>query len=270
MRTFDYQSPISLSDATAALASEPEARLLAGGMTLIPALKMRLAAPSALVDLGRLNDLRGIKVAGNVVTLGAMTTHAEVAVSSDVRKAIPALAELAGGIGDPQVRNRGTIGGSIANNDPAADYPAALLGLAATVATTKRTIPAGAFFSAMFETALDKGEIVTAINFPVPLAAAYEKFRSPASRYALVGVFIARTTGGVRVAVTGAAPCVFRSTEIESALSAKFTPEAIGGVRISSAGLNSDVHGDADYRAHLIGVLAKRAVERVLGISEKR
>jgi len=270
MRSFDYHSPTSLSAASAALAAEPEARLLAGGMTLIPALKMRLAEPAALVDLGRLGDLRGIKVAGNVVTMGAMTTHAEVAASPDVRRAIPALAELAGGIGDPQVRNRGTIGGSIANNDPAADYPAALLGLAATVATTKRTIPAGAFFSGMFETALDKGEIVTAINFPVPLAAAYEKFRSPASRYALVGVFVARTTGGVRVAVTGAAPCVFRATEIEAALSAKFTPEVLAGLRIPSSGLNADVHGDADYRAHLIAVLAKRAVEKVLGVAEKR
>jgi carbon-monoxide dehydrogenase medium subunit len=192
-----------------------------------------------------------------------MARHAVVAGSSSVRRAIPTLADLAGGIGDPQVRNRGTLGGAIANNDPAADYPAALLALAATVTTSKRRIAADKFFVGMFETALDAGEIVTEVSFPVPFMAAYEKFRSPASRYALVGVFVARTATGVRVAVTGAAPCVFRATAIEAALTEKFAAEVLTSVRISADGLNADMHGDAQYRAHLIGVLARRAVSRL-------
>jgi carbon-monoxide dehydrogenase medium subunit len=270
MRSFDYQRPASLAEVSAALAATPEARLLAGGMTLIPTLKMRLASPTALVDLGGLAELRGIRVGNGVVTVGAMTRHTDIERSAAVRGAIPALAELAAGIGDPQVRNRGTIGGSIANNDPSADYPAAVLGLAASVTTNKRTIPADDFFVSMFETALGAGEIITAVSFPVPLAAAYEKFRSPASRYALVGVFVARTSAGVRIAVTGAAPCVFRATSIEAALSEKFAPEAVARVRVAAKGLNADMHGDADYRAHLIGVLARRAVDRALATSGKR
>jgi aerobic carbon-monoxide dehydrogenase medium subunit len=270
MRSFDYYRPKNLAEIGAALASSPEARPFAGGMTLIPALKLRLAAPSALVDLGGIAELRGIKVASGSVTVGAMTRHVEVERSAEIRSAIPALADLAGGIGDPQVRNRGTIGGSIANNDPAADYPAALLGLGATVATTKRSIPADSFFTGMFETALAAGEIITGVSFPVPLAAAYEKFRSPASRYALVGVFVAKTKTGVRVAVTGAAPCAFRAKRIEAALSEKFAPEMISSIRVPADGLNSDMHGDAEYRAHLIGVLAKRAVEKSLAAGGKR
>jgi carbon-monoxide dehydrogenase medium subunit len=210
-----------------------------------------------------------IRMGKSEVSIGAMARHSEVAGSSSVRRAIPALVELAGGIGDPQVRNRGTLGGTIANNDPAADYPAALLGLAATVTTNKRRIAADKFFVGMFETALDAGEIVVEVSFPVPLMAAYEKFRSPASRYALVGVFVARTAAGVRVAVTGAAPCVFRATAIESTLSERFAAEVLAGVRISADGLNSDMHGDAQYRAHLIGVLARRAVSR-LASDQKR
>jgi len=263
MRTFEYQRPSSLAAAAAALVTSSEARLLAGGMTLIPAMKLRLTAPAALVDLSGLPELRGIKVDAKSVTVGAMTRHAEVAESVEVKRAIPALAALAGGIGDPQVRNRGTLGGSIANNDPAADYPAALVGLGATVTTNKRSIAAESFFVDLFETALGAGEIVTAVSFPIPAAAAYEKFRSPASRYALVGVFVARTASGVRVAVTGAAPCVFRAKPIESALSERFSPEALAGLRFPTDELNSDLHGDAQYRAHLIGVLARRAVARL-------
>jgi carbon-monoxide dehydrogenase medium subunit len=264
MRSFDYHRPSSLSELSAALAATPEARPLAGGMTLIPTLKMRLAAPPALVDLRALPELRGINVASGAVTVGAMTTHAEIERSSEIRKVLPALAELAGGIGDPQVRNRGTIGGSLANNDPAADYPAAVLGLNATIKTNKRSIPAESFFVGMFETALQPGEIITSVSFPVPTGAAYEKFRSPASRYALVGVFVARTPSGVRVAVTGAAPSVFRAKTIESALTEKFSPDVLANFRVRADGLNSDIHGDADFRAHLISVLAKRAAAKIL------
>jgi aerobic carbon-monoxide dehydrogenase medium subunit len=263
MRTFEYQRPSSLAAAGAALAASPEARLLAGGMTLIPAMKLRLATPAALVDLSGLPELRRIKVDAKSVSIGAMTRHAEVADSAEVKRAIPALAALAGGIGDPQVRNRGTLGGSIANNDPAADYPAALVGLGATVTTSKRSVGAEGFFLGLFETALAAGEIVTSVSFPIPVAAAYEKFRSPASRYALVGVFVARTASGVRVAVTGAGPCVFRAKTIESALSERFSAEALAGLRFPTDGLNADLHGDAQYRAHLIGVLARRAVSKL-------
>ena len=265
MRSFDYHRPTSLSEASAVLAAAPDARPLAGGLTLIPTLKMRLATPPALVDLRSLSELRGIRVSAEAVTIGAMTSHAEIDRSAEVRRAIPALADLAGGIGDPQVRNRGTLGGSIANNDPSADYPAAVLGLGATVFTNTRKIAADAFFTGMFETALKPGEIITGVSFPVPSGgAAYEKFRSPASRYALVGVFVAKTTGGVRVAVTGAASAVFRATAFEAALSEQFSVEALARVRVPAAGLNSDMHGDADYRAHLIGVLARRAVGKIL------
>jgi len=270
MRTFDYHRPASLTEVSAALKATPDARLLAGGMTLIPALKLRLATPQALVDLSAIADLRGLRVSGGVVTVGAMTRHAELERSAEVRAVIPALTDLAGSIGDPQVRNRGTIGGSIANNDPSADYPAAVLGLGATITTNQRSIPADDFFTGMFDTALKPGEIVTAVNFPVPSAAAYEKFRSPASRYALVGVFVARTPKGVRVAVTGAGPCVFRVPAMETALTEKFAAEALASIRTPADGLNSDMHADAQYRAHLVGVLARRAVESMLAAAAKR
>jgi len=260
MRSFDYHRPSTLSEAGKALSAAPEARVLAGGMTLVPAMKMRLTTPSALVDIGGISELKGVRAGSGEITVGAMTRHVDVAMSADVRRLVPALAALAGGIGDPQVRNRGTLGGSIANNDPAADYPAALLGLGATVITSKRKIPAEKFFTGMFETALEAGEIVQQVSFPVPALAAYEKFRSPASRYALVGVFVAKFPTGVRVAVTGAAPGVFRATPIETVLSERFAPEALDGFRFPAAGLNSDMHGDADFRANLIGVLARRAV----------
>lgn len=263
MRAFEYQRPESLRDASAALGAGTDTRPLAGGMTLIPAMKMRLSTPETVVDLGGLGELRGIRVSSSGIAIGAMTKHAEVAGSSEVRAAIPALAALAGGIGDPQVRNRGTVGGSIANNDPAADYPAAVLALDATVKTTMRSIPAAEFFTGMFETALKPGEIITEVVFPLPVAAAYEKFRSNASRYALVGVFVARSAAGTRVAVTGAASRVFRATHLERALDEKFSAEALAKVRFPSEGLNSDLHADAEYRAHLIGVLAQRAVAKL-------
>ncbi len=229
-------------------------------MTLIPTLKQRLARPSDLIDLGGIAELRGIKRESNAVVVGAMTRHVEVATSDAVKGAIPALAQLAGMIGDPAVRNRGTIGGSIANNDPAADYPAAVLGLGATVVTNKRRIAADDFFKGMFETALGPDEIITAVSFPVPEKAAYTKFRNPASRYAIVGVFVAKTAGGVRVAVTGAGPVVFRQKEMEAALGKSFTADAVANIKVRPDGLNSDIHASAEYRAHLVTVMAKRAV----------
>ena len=264
MYSFNYQKAKSVADAAALLAKNNDARPLAGGQSLIAAMKLRLAQPSDVVDLGTIAELRGIKVDGKNVSIGAMTRHAEVAVSAEVRKAIPALASLAGGIGDRQVRNMGTIGGSLANNDPAADYPAAVLGLAATVVTNKRKIPADDFFKGMYETALEQGELITAVSFPVPRRAAYMKFRNPASRYAIVGVFVADSGNGVRVAVTGAAPSVFRAPEMEKALAAKFAPESVANVKVSPDSLNSDMHAKADYRAHLITVMARRAVEAAL------
>ena len=260
MYAFQYHRPTSLAEAQKLLEKAADGRFLAGGMTLIPTLKQRLASPSDLVDLGAIQEIRGIKVNGKSVRIGAMTPHAAVAHSAEVRKAIPALADLADGIGDPQVRNRGTIGGSIANNDPAADYPGAVVALNATVHTSRRTIAADEFFKGMFETALESGEILTAVSFPVPEKAAYAKFPNPASRYALVGVFVAKTGSGVRVAVTGAGPCVFRATDLEKALTANFSADALKGVKIAADDLNSDIHAAADYRAHLIGVMARRAV----------
>ena len=260
MYSFEYQKAGSVADA--AKAATGEAKLVAGGMTLIPTLKLRLAQPSKLVDLGGVKDLVGIKAEGGGVTIGAMTTHAAVANSADVKKAIPALAALAGGIGDPAVRNRGTIGGSVANNDPAADYPAACVALGATIVTSKRKIAAADFFKGLFETALEEGEVITAISFPAPEKANYQKFRNPASRYALVGVFVAKTKGGVRVAVTGAGEGgVFRKKSFEEALAKSFAGSALDGVKVDAKGLNSDIHASADYRAHLIKVMAKRAVD---------
>ena len=260
MHDFTYHRPTSLADAAKALGGASEAKIIAGGMTLVPTMKQRLASPSDLIDLAGIAELKGIKLEGNTVTIGAMTTHAEVADSADVKKTIPALAALAAGIGDPQVRHRGTIGGSISNNDPAADYPAAILGLDATIVTNKRKIKADDFFKGMFETALAGDEIVISVSFPKPEKAGYAKFPNPASRYAMVGVMVAKTAGGVRVAVTGAGPSVFRQKDMEKALSGSFSADALKGVTVDSNGLNSDIHGAADYRAHLGGVMAGRAV----------
>jgi carbon-monoxide dehydrogenase medium subunit len=261
MYDFDYQRPSSVADAVKAIKANEDAKLVAGGMTLIPTLKLRLAKPAALVDLGALKDLVGIRVWGGSVMIGAMTPHGVVAASPEVRKAIPALADLAGEIGDPAVRNRGTIGGSISNNDPAADYPAGLLGLGATVQTNERAIAADEFFKGMFETALRPGEIVTGVNFPVAGKAAYMKFPNPASRYAMVGVFVSSGAQGIRVAVTGAAPCVFRWKEAEAALTKNWSVASVENLKHKPDGLNADIHGSAEYRAHLIGVMTKRAVQ---------
>ena len=260
MYNFAYHRPASLADAVQALKSAEDGRLLAGGMTLIPTLKQRLAAPSDLIDLGAIAELKGIKEDGDAILVGALTPHAEVAGSEIVRRTIPALAALAEGIGDPQVRNRGTIGGSIANNDPAADYPAAVLGLDATVRTDRREIRADDFFKGLFETALEPDEIITAVVFPKPEKAGYAKFANPASRYAMVGVMVARTGGSVRVAVTGAGPGVFRVPEMEAALASNFSPDAVKNIKVPADGLNSDMHGSAEYRAHLVSVMAARAV----------
>ncbi len=261
MYDFTYHRPKSLAEAARLLAGNDEAKLVAGGMTLIPTLKQRLARPTDLVDLAAIAELKGIKRDGDAVVVGAMTPHADVAASAEVKKAIPALAHLADLIGDPQVRNRGTLGGSISNADPAADYPAGVVGLGATVVTNNRKIAADEFFKGLFETALEPGEIVTSVSFPVPEKAGYAKFPNPASRYAVVGVFVARTGGGVRVAVTGAGPSVFRSKEMEAALAKDFSPKALDGIKVAAKGLNSDIHASAEYRAHLVGVMAKRAVQ---------
>ncbi|MDD9879130.1 MAG: xanthine dehydrogenase family protein subunit M [Magnetovibrio sp.] len=263
MHDFNFIQPKSAAAAADALAGAEDGQYMAGGQTLIPVLKQRLAMPTDVVDLSAIPGLAGIEVSGGAVRVGAMTTHAAVAASGAVRDAVPALAHLAGLIGDPHVRNRGTLGGSIANNDPAADYPAAVLGLGATVVTESREIAADDFFTDLFETALDDGELVTRVDFPVPDAAAYVKFPNPASRYAIVGVFVSRAGGAVRVAVTGAGPCVFRQAEMEAALSAEFSAEAIAGVAIAADDLNNDLHASAEYRAHLVGVMARRAVAEI-------
>jgi len=260
MYEFNYRRASSVSDAVASLAQSDDASYLAGGMTLIPVLKFRLAGPSDVIDLAGLGELKGIQTGDGAVTIGAMTTHATVAASADVRQAIPALADLAESIGDPQVRNRGTIGGSIANADPAADYPAAVLGLGATVHTNSRTIAGDDFFTGMFETALEPGELVTAVSFPVPERAAYMKFPNPASRYAVVGVMVSQGGDGVRVAVTGAGGSAFRVPEMEQALAGNFAPESVADISVSADGLNEDLHASAEYRAHLVTVMAKRAV----------
>lgn len=265
MYAFNYHRPSSLADAAKLLGSASDGKFIAGGQTLLPTLKNRLASPSDLVDLGGIAELGGISVSGGTVTIGAITRHAAVAASTEVKSAIPALARLAGLIGDPQVRNMGTIGGSVANNDPAADYPSAVLGLNATVHTNTRKVSADSFFTGLFETALQEGEIITRIEFPQPKRAGYEKFRNPASRYAMVGVFVAETASGVRVAVTGAGPCVFRHAEMEAALTKSFSPDALKGIKTDPAKMNSDIHGSAEYRAHLVGVVARRAVQNALG-----
>lgn len=264
MYAFQYRKAKSADDAVSALAADSDAKILAGGQSLVAAMKLRLAQPSALIDLGTIADLRYVKVSATEVTIGAMTTHAAVAASPELKKAIPALAALAGDIGDRQVRNMGTCGGSIANNDPAADYPAACQGLGATIITNKRKISADDFFKDLYETALDAGEIITAVSFPIPKRAAYMKFKNPASRFALVGVFVAEAADGPRVAVTGAGPGVFRVKDMEQALAKKFAPESVASIKVPADNLNADMHAQADYRAHLVTVMAKRAVEKAL------
>jgi carbon-monoxide dehydrogenase medium subunit len=261
MYEFNYHRPASLDEAKKILAANDEAKLLAGGMTLLPTMKMRLARPSDLVDLSAISELNGITDTGDAIIVGAMSRHAEVASSDVVKASIPALAELAEQIGDAQVRNRGTIGGSLANSDPAADYPAAVLGLGATVRTDQREIAADDYFQGMFETALAEGEMIVSVSFPKPKKAAYAKFPNPASRYAVVGVMVAVTSGGIRVAVTGAGACAFRATAFEEALTSAMTAEAIADLSVDAAELNSDLHASADYRAHLVTVMARRAVQ---------
>ena len=260
MYDFIYHRATSIGDAQSIFKNSEDPVYLAGGMTVLPTMKQRLANPSDVIDLGKIDGLTGVERDGDEIVVRAMTTHAAVAASLEVAAAIPALAALADSVGDPHVRNRGTIGGSIANNDPAADYPAALVGLGGTVVTTSKEVAADDFFTGMFETVLEPGELITAVRFPVPEAAHYMKFPNPASRYALVGVMVARTGGVVRVAVTGAGPCVFRIGEMEAALSANFRPEVIENIVVAADGLNSDIHAGSDYRAHLVGVMASRAV----------
>jgi carbon-monoxide dehydrogenase medium subunit len=262
MYAFDYKRPASVADAKAALSGD--ARFLAGGQSLIQAMKLRLSSSEALVDLGGIADLKTIRMDGANVVIGAMVTHAAVAMSDDVKRVVPALAELAAGIGDPMVRNMGTIGGSIANADPAACYPAGAVGLNATIHTNQRTIAADAFFTGLYETALQPGELITAVSFPPVAKAAYVKYKQPASRFALIGVFVAQTAAGVRVAVTGAKGSVFRATEIEAALAKSFTPEAAKAVKMPTSDINSDMHGTAEYRAAMISVMASRAVAAAL------
>jgi len=264
MYAFDYHRPSTIKEAASLARKHADAKLIAGGQSLVPALKLRLARVPALIDLADLPELRGVSLVGTSVVVGAMARHAEVANSRDVQVSLPALARLAAGIGDRQVRNAGTIGGALANNDPAADYPAAALGLGATVSTNKRDIAADKFFTGLYTTALKPGEIITKVSFPLVKRAAYVKFHNPASRYALVGVFVSESAGNVRVAVTGAASCVFRVKAMEKALAPRFAPEAIARVKVKPEDLNSDIHASAEYRSHLITVLAGRAVEAAL------
>ncbi len=261
MHNTTYHKASSAADAAAKLSGAEDGALLAGGQTLIPTMKQRLAAPSDLIDISGVDEMRGVTVSGSTVTIGAMTTHAEVAANKDLHAACHGIAELAGHIGDPAVRHKGTLGGSIANNDPAADYPAAMLALNATIKTDKREISADDYFTGMFSTALDEGEIITSVTFDAPEKCAYAKFPNPASRYAMCGVFVAKHGDAVRVAVTGAGEDgVFRAADMEAALSGNFSADALENIAVSSDGMLSDIHGDAAYRANLVKVMAKRAV----------
>jgi carbon-monoxide dehydrogenase medium subunit len=261
MYAFKFHRPTTVRQAAGLLTRQEEAKLLAGGHTLIPTMKLRLAGPKNIIDMSKIEGLSFIEVGARSVTIGALTKHFEVATSADVKASIPALADLASHIGDPAVRHRGTIGGSIANNDPNADYPAACLGLGATIITNKRRIAADEFFKGLFETALEPDEIITKVQFPKPNKAAYIKFPNPASRYALVGVFASKRGSEIRVAVTGAgANGVFRVPSFEEALKKRFGPKSLEGMTIPADGMGSDIHGSAEYRAHLVGVLARRAV----------
>jgi aerobic carbon-monoxide dehydrogenase medium subunit len=270
MYSFTYHRPGSARQAANLLAKNPEAKLLAGGHSLIPVMKLRLAKPSAIIDLNGIEDLSGVELKGRSISIGAMTRHADVANSQVVRDALPGLASVPASIGDPQVRNRGTIGGSVANNDPNADYPAACLGLGATIVTNKRRIAADDFFTGMFSTALEENEIILRINFPIAKKAAYEKFKHPASGFALVGVFAAKRGSDIRVAVTGAgANGVFRVKSFEEALKKRFSPKSLEGMTIPANGMNSDIHASAEYRAHLVSVLARRAVAKATARGEE-
>lgn len=263
MYAFTFEAPSSTAAAAQLIAQG--GKLLAGGQSLLPSMRLRLANPEKIVDLNGVAELAGIRREGNALVIGAMTRHMDVASSSDVKTSIPALADLAAHIGDRQVRARGTLGGSVANNDPAACYPSAVLGLGATVVTNRREIAADDFFVGMYTTALEEGEIITAIRFPIPQRAAYMKFKQPASRFSLVGVFVAQTDGGVRVAITGAAASVFRHAGLEAALNQSFTPQSAAAVKIDASDLNSDIHASAAYRANLISVQTQRAVQKMLG-----
>ncbi len=265
MKDFQFHRPSTVAEAVALLKAKPDAKLLSGGQSLIPVLKLDLAEPSDLISLAGIKELKDIRVDGDRVVIGALVTHDEVHRSPEVGKHIPALAKLAGWIGDAQVRNRGTLGGSVAHADPAADYPAALVALGATIATDRRKIAADDFFTGLFETALARDEIVTAVHFPIAKRAGYAKFAHRASKYALVGVMVAETAQGVRVAVTGAGAKVFRVPAMEAALGKKLAPDAIAGISVPASELNSDAEASADYRAHLIGVMAKRAIQAALG-----
>lgn len=265
MYEFNYHRPTSVADAKKLLDDSESASLLAGGMTLLPTMKLRLAQASDLVDLSGIDALQGIRRDGDVLEIGAMVRHADVAESDDVRSTIPALADLASMIGDAQVRHRGTLGGSLSNSDPAADYPAAVLGLGATIRTDQREIAADDYFLGMFDTALEPNEIVETVRFPIPKRAAYAKFPNPASRYAVVGVFVAETGTGVRVAVTGAGACAFRQADMEAALTSDFSAAAIDDITVDAVELNGDLHASPEYRAHLVGVMARRAVDAASG-----
>jgi len=261
MYEFKYQRPTSVRQAVNMLAKDPEAKLLAGGHSLLPVMKLRLAKPSALVDIGRVEGLNTIELKGRSIVIGALARHVDVANSPVVKEALPVLAEVAGMIGDPAVRHRGTLGGSLANNDPNADYPAVVLGLGATIITSKRRIAADDYFKGMFETALEPDEIITKVSFPLAKKAAYQKFKHPASGFALVGVFVSKRSSDIRVAVTGAgASGVFRVKSFEEALKKRFSAKSIEGMTVPADGMNTDIHGSAEYRAHLIGVLARRAL----------
>ncbi|MGD0419415.1 MAG: xanthine dehydrogenase family protein subunit M [Xanthobacteraceae bacterium] len=266
MYNFTFHRPETLRQAVNLLSKNADAKLLAGGHTLLPTMKLRLASPPVLIDLSRVEGLAGIELKGRALTIGAMTRHNDVHTSPVVQQSLPVIAKLAGMIGDPAVRHMGTIGGSVANNDPTADYPAACLGLGATIITNKRRIKADDFFTGMFSTPLEPAEIITKVSFPIPNKAAYQKFRNQASRYALVGVFVAKRGSEIRVTVTGAgANGVFRVTAFEEALKKRFSPKSLEGLTVSADGLNGDIHGSAEYRAHLIGVLARRAVAEAVG-----
>ena len=264
MYEFTYSKASSLDDATSQFGAAEEGKYMSGGMTLLPTLKQRLARPSNVIDLAEVPDMAGIEVSGGIVSIKAMTCHAAVAASADVQGAIPALAKLAGGIGDPMVRNRGTIGGSIANNDPAADYPGSVVGLGATIHTNKREIAGDDFFLDLFETALEEDEIITKVTYPVPDRAGYMKFPNPASRYCIVGVMVSQKGSEIRVGVTGAGACAFRVPEMESALASSFTPEAVADIKIPDGDLNGDIHASSEYRAHLVTIMAKRAVAEAI------
>ena len=265
MHAFQYHRPTSSKEAISLAGQKSEGRYLAGGQSLVQAMKLRLSSPTDLIDLGTIKDLVGIKVSGTAVEIGAMTRHADVAASAELKRAIASLAAMAGMIGDRQVRYMGTIGGSLANNDPAADYPAAVLALNATISTNQRKIGADSFFKGLYETALEPGELITAVSFQAPKRGAYMKFKNPASRFALVGVYVADYgSGNVRVGVTGAGASAFRQSEMEKALSVKFAPEAVASIKVKPDGLNNDLHASPEYRAHLVTVMCKRAVEQAI------